>query len=165
MCSPPPTPLPFPARAQGGKTEMRRVRIPAHRYSPLKENWKALMGPVVEHLKLQIRMNTSTRMVELKVRGWVQSHMCCGRQAPFARPTMPPSPTHQASPVGRVPPGLSVQTSEHTVDPGALQKGEDFIRAFVLGFEVQDSVALLRLDDLYIESFEVGVQGVGGGTH
>ena len=38
---------------------------------------------------------------------------------------------------------------------GALQKAADFIHAFFLGFEVQDAVALLRLEDLYIDSFEV----------
>ena len=61
------------------------------------------------------------------------------------------------------------QTSKHTLETGALQKGADFLRAFVLGFEVrrwlafvrcaarahtraalqvQDCVAILRLDDL-----------------
>jgi RNA-binding protein PNO1 len=29
------------------------------------------------------------------------------------------------------------------------------VSAFMLGFEVQDAVALLRLDDLYLESFQV----------
>merc|ERR1711916_145794 len=40
-------------------------------------------------------------------------------------------------------------------DIGALQKGQDFCRAFVLGFELKDAVALLRMDDLYIDGFNV----------
>jgi RNA-binding protein PNO1 len=48
-----------------------------------------------------------------------------------------------------------MKTSPHTLDVGALQKGSDFVSAFMMGFEVQDAVALLRLDDLYVESFQV----------
>ena len=29
------------------------------------------------------------------------------------------------------------------------------MHAFVLGFDVADAIALLRLDDLYVESFEI----------
>ena len=50
---------------------------------------------------------------------------------------------------------IEMKTSEHTLDSGALQKGADFCSAFMLGFEVQDAVALLRLDDLFVESFQV----------
>lgn len=50
---------------------------------------------------------------------------------------------------------VQLKVSNETTDPGALQKGEDFIKAFVLGFAVPDAIALIRLDDLYIESFEV----------
>eukprot|EP00640_Fibrocapsa_japonica_P006942 CAMPEP_0113941338 /NCGR_PEP_ID=MMETSP1339-20121228/7276_1 /TAXON_ID=94617 /ORGANISM="Fibrocapsa japonica" /LENGTH=157 /DNA_ID=CAMNT_0000945453 /DNA_START=354 /DNA_END=827 /DNA_ORIENTATION=- /assembly_acc=CAM_ASM_000762 len=50
---------------------------------------------------------------------------------------------------------VELKTSEHTEDAGALQKAADFVQAFCMGFEVQDAVALLRLDDLYIDSFEV----------
>ena len=42
-----------------------------------------------------------------------------------------------------------------TKDSGALQKAEDFVRAFMAGFDVADAVALLRVDDLYVESFDV----------
>ena len=98
--------------ARGGKAEYRRIRCPAHRYTPLRENWEQLLTPLVECLKLQVRFNTRTRCVEMK-------------------------------------------TSEHTLDESSLQKGADFISAFMLGFEPQDAVALLRLDDLFIESFKV----------
>jgi RNA-binding protein PNO1 len=43
---------------------------------------------------------------------------------------------------------VELRTSRYTMDLGALQKGEDFVKAFALGFEVADAVALLRLDDL-----------------
>uniref|UniRef100_A0A060SZA1 Pre-rRNA-processing protein PNO1 n=1 Tax=Blastobotrys adeninivorans TaxID=409370 RepID=A0A060SZA1_BLAAD len=48
-----------------------------------------------------------------------------------------------------------IRTCPQTTDPGAIQKGDDFLRAICLGFDVDDAIALLRLDDLYIETFEV----------
>jgi RNA-binding protein PNO1 len=48
---------------------------------------------------------------------------------------------------------VELRTSKHTTDTSALQKGEDFVRAFTLGFDVDDAIALLRLDDLYIETY------------
>lgn len=50
---------------------------------------------------------------------------------------------------------VELRTSRYTTDPSSLQKGEDFIKAFTLGFDVDDAIALLRLDDLYIETFEI----------
>lgn len=94
------------------RVETRKVPIPPHRMSPLKASWPKIYPPLVEHLKLQVRMNTKSRAVELR-------------------------------------------TSKHTTDSGALQKGEDFVKAFTLGFDVDDAIALLRMDDLYIETFEI----------
>ena len=42
-----------------------------------------------------------------------------------------------------------------TPDAGAVQKGADFCRGLALGFEVADALALLRLEDLFVDSFEV----------
>jgi len=92
--------------------QIRKITIPFNRLAPLKANWQQIYEPIVTHLKLQIRMNTKTRKVELK-------------------------------------------TSKTTKEASAIQKGADFVHAFSLGFEVNDAVALLRLDDLYIDSFDV----------
>ena len=92
--------------------ETRKVLIPPHRMTPLKASWPKIYPPLVEHLRLQVRMNVRARAVELR-------------------------------------------TSKHTTDAGALQKGEDFVKAFSLGFDTDDAIALLRLDDLYIETFEI----------
>jgi RNA-binding protein PNO1 len=94
------------------RREQRKVPIPPHRMTPLKTAWPKMYPPLVEHLKLQTRVNIKTRSVELR-------------------------------------------TSSNTTDTGALQKGEDFVKAFTLGFDVDDAIALLRLDDLYIETFEI----------
>ncbi|MCO5586029.1 hypothetical protein L7F22_039966 [Adiantum nelumboides] len=50
---------------------------------------------------------------------------------------------------------VELKTRRDTPDTAALQKCADFVHAFMLGFDVADSIALLRLDDLYIESFEI----------
>lgn len=106
----------FPAlsgdQLTGGTAEMRRVPVPAHRYSPLKENWMKIFTPIVEHLQLQVRFNLKTRNVEIK-------------------------------------------TCRETSDIGALTRAADFVKAFVLGFQVEDALALIRLDELFLETFEV----------
>lgn len=72
------------------RVETRKIPIPPHRMSPLKVAWAKIYPPLIESLKLQVRMNIKTRSVELR-------------------------------------------TSKTTTESGALQKGEDFIKAFTLG--------------------------------
>lgn len=50
---------------------------------------------------------------------------------------------------------VEVRTCSETTEVSSLQRGADFVRAFVLGFSVEDALALLRLDDLFVETFDV----------
>lgn len=50
---------------------------------------------------------------------------------------------------------VEIKTRPDTPDIGSLQRAADFVHAFILGFEIADGIALLRLDDLYVECFEV----------
>lgn len=50
---------------------------------------------------------------------------------------------------------VELKTSHHTDDISSLQRGADFVRAFILGFDINDAMALLRLDDLFIDTFEI----------
>ncbi|KAK3279749.1 pre-rRNA-processing protein pno1 [Cymbomonas tetramitiformis] len=50
---------------------------------------------------------------------------------------------------------VEIKTTKNTPDVGSLQKAADFVGSFMLGFDPSDGVALLRLDDLYLDSFEI----------
>ncbi|WJX37379.1 pre-rRNA-processing protein pno1 [Trifolium repens] len=88
-------------------TSRAKYLPPKPKFRPLKPHEMAS-----GQMKIDIRMNTSGRKVELK--------------------TMPDTP-----------------------DISNLQKCADFVHAFMLGFDVIDAVAILRLDELYVESFEI----------
>lgn len=113
----------FPALApkdMGIMKQFRRIMVPQSRFAPLKKEWMNLIQPLIEHMKLQVRMNVKRRCVE-------------------------------------------VRNSKETKEIGHLQKAADYFRAFMLGFEQSDAVSLLRLDDLFLESFTVtDVKRLGG---
>ncbi|CAB4428687.1 unnamed protein product [Rhizophagus irregularis] len=50
---------------------------------------------------------------------------------------------------------VELRTSKYTKDSGSLQKAADFVKAFMMGFDVEDAIAILRVDDLYIDSFDI----------
>ena len=92
------------------KREYCKVIVPVNRMKPLKENWPTIVKVLVEHMKIQIKMNLKKKCIEIR-------------------------------------------TSDTTEDPCAIRKCEDFLKAFMCGFELQDAIAMLRLEDLYLETF------------
>ncbi|CCW61438.1 unnamed protein product [Phytomonas sp. EM1] len=46
--------------------EVRSVKIPHHRFPPLRKMWMEVYTPIVEHCRLEIRMNLKTRCVDLR---------------------------------------------------------------------------------------------------
>ncbi|CRG94890.1 small subunit rRNA processing KH domain protein, putative [Plasmodium gallinaceum] len=50
---------------------------------------------------------------------------------------------------------IEVRTCKLTEDKNNLQKSSDYIKAYLLGFSIEDALALLRIEDLYIESFQI----------
>ena len=50
---------------------------------------------------------------------------------------------------------VEIRASEQTETPMALQKTVDFLKAFTYGFDINDAVALLRVEDLFLDSFEI----------
>jgi hypothetical protein len=50
---------------------------------------------------------------------------------------------------------VELRSSRFTTSNDSLQMGADFVSAFAMGFDMDDAIALLRLDSLYIQSFDI----------
>jgi len=98
----------------GKKYSLRRMKIPKHRFSPLRNNWPEIVEPLVKQLKLQVRCLPKKRTVELR-------------------------------------------TSKHTTVDNAIERGMLFLKAFILGFELRDALAVLRIDNLYIDTVDMSI--------
>lgn len=142
---------------QKGRDEMRAIRVPGHRYTPLKEHWETIVKPIVGASRLTCSCSEECPSTNRPPQSLDSP------RSPSLNPT-PPSSTHPRHGAEHLKlqirmntkaRAVEIKTSAYTSDVGALQKAEDFVKAFMLGFDVGDAVALLRLDDLYVESFEV----------
>lgn len=130
---------------------IRRIYVPAHRYSPLRRYWADLIRPLVEHMCLQVRMNLRRRCVELRIQPQKEDE-CNLKHTTTAITGVVTSPTTEA----RQTTGIVDMKIRSLRDSGwALEKGAEYVKAFMLGFDVRDTVALLRLEDLFVESFEI----------
>lgn len=124
------------------KGQLRKIPIPPHRMTPLKNDWPKIYTPLVEMAGLQVRMNVVRRMVEIRVSG----RMACKKGYLLTRRVDADETSH---------PVAFCQSSKHTTETGLLQKGADFVKAYALGFEADDAIALLRMDDLFVDTFEI----------
>lgn len=131
--------------------ETRKIQVPKHRMVPLKENWLKIFNPVVEHLKLQIRFNLKTKKVEIRTSKDTQdiSNLQKGKK----RGT--DSLWGGGLPLQKLSSPIMIMYNKLNDFVSAA----DFVQAFVLGFEVDDALAMLRLDDLFLDSFEITVSG------
>jgi len=50
---------------------------------------------------------------------------------------------------------VELKTRTDTPDVSNVQKCADFVHVFMLGFDIAGVVALLRLDDIYVDFFEI----------
>lgn len=50
---------------------------------------------------------------------------------------------------------VEIRTCKETTDVRALTEAADFGKAFLLGFPVEYALALITLEDLFLESFEI----------
>lgn len=50
---------------------------------------------------------------------------------------------------------VDIRECEETEDRSSIQRTSDFLKAFMLGFNLDDAIAMLRLDDLFLETFQI----------
>jgi RNA-binding protein PNO1 len=140
-------PLPASEQRSTLKSEIRRIPIPPHRMSPLQKDWVNVFGPLTELLGLQVRMNLPRKSVEIRVRLSVVSNSVIMSLKPVLRLQNIPR--------------KSVRFKKELISSRHMRWVSMSMYSFPsylygsLLMLLQDSIALLRLDDLYLDSFEI----------
>lgn len=132
--------------------------MPQHRLTPLKDSWMDLYTPITEKMKLDMRMNLKTKKVEIKTTDKTEDSGALQRSADFVHAFLlgfeiagerANETTRRAArkcPSNRVSPPSPALTMAYTTF---------YLTVSLHLCTITDAIALLRLDDLYIESFEV----------
>lgn len=60
--------------------EYRKVNIPTSKMGVFRNNWEKIYEVLVEHLKLQVRMNPKAKIVEVKVPLMTNSDFCTNQR-------------------------------------------------------------------------------------
>ena len=50
---------------------------------------------------------------------------------------------------------VEIRTNAKTVDPEMIEKVNQYLNAFAKGFDLKDAEAFLKIQDLYIDSFDI----------
>ena len=100
--------------------------------TPLKEQWQKLYEPIVKQLKLEIRFNSKRKQVELRA-GKATADISALQKVFF----------------------IIFFFKNRSIYLFYYFKGADFVTAFTYGFDIDDALALVRLDELFLETFQV----------
>lgn len=138
--------------------------MPPNRLSPLKESWKKLYDPIVKQLKLEIRHGVTIKSLLFQAK--VRLELAITNLFITWNYEKEYSHLYRFNQKKRQ---VELRASKSCMEISALQKvickkknrfwnpfqGVDFVTAFIYGFDIDDALALVRLDELFLETFQI----------
>ncbi|EZG69113.1 putative RNA-binding protein PNO1 [Gregarina niphandrodes] len=115
-------------RSELRKLLTKKVITPEHRIGALKKSWVELTKPVIEELKLAVKFVPRVKQIWI-VPAWVLSEPSSAEEKPS---------------------DAEVRKLESHVT-----KAVEYFKAFLVGFQVRDALAVLRLEDIFLQSFKI----------
>lgn len=119
---------------------IRKIHVPPNRMSPLKKSWEQIVITVVEKLGLEIRMNTLSKCIEIRK----PSQAIKDTNSKHSKDDMVLD--HES---------IKENSCTSQENENLLQKACDYVKAFVIGYNLNDAEAILRLEDIFLETFQI----------
>lgn len=116
---------------------IRKISVPMNRLTPLRKDWMELIAPLTTHMKLAVQFNTKSKRIFIAP-AWLIAQASVGKGG------------DGESAVEPIP-----ESSEIRAINGGLERAVEYVKAYLLGFAIHDAMALLRLDDIFLQSFRV----------